>query len=87
MPNGRFKPGDQVLTTGIYAATHHQHRKSHEVFAVKGERFPNCRKCGTQVYFDLLCSAGPIELDRDFAKVDGARPQQIQRKRRRTHES
>ncbi|HEV3036643.1 MAG TPA: hypothetical protein VHA33_02550 [Candidatus Angelobacter sp.] len=81
MGNARFKPGDQVLTTGIYTATHHQHRRAHEVLAVKGERFPNCKKCGTSVSFDLLHAAGPIELDRDFVKTDGAGPKKIQRKR------
>ena len=78
MPNGRFKPGEQVLITGIYTATHHQHRRSHEVFAVQGERFPICKKCGTRVHFELVQSATHIERDRDFAKTEAA----IQKKAR-----
>ena len=72
MPNGHFKPGEQVLTTGIYTATHHQHRRSHDVLVAKGERFPSCKKCGTRVHFELLQAATHIEGDRDFAKTDGA---------------
>jgi len=70
MPNGRFKPGERAISTGIYTATHHQHRKPHEVLVVEGEQFPKCRKCGIQVRFELLHTATDIKSDRDFGKTE-----------------
>jgi hypothetical protein len=72
MPNGYFKPGEQVPTTGIYTAGHIQHRRSHEVFAVQGEQFPSCRRCGGRVRFELLRAAAYIDEDRDFARTESA---------------
>ena len=68
MPNGSFRPGDSVPVTGIYTATHYQHRMPHEVFAVEGDQFPTCRRCGVRTSFVLLQAATHIETDRDFAK-------------------
>ena len=69
MPNGSFRPGDGVPATGIYTATHYQHRMPHEVFAVEGDQFPTCRKCGGRTRFVLAQAATHIESDRDFAKA------------------
>ena len=69
MPNGSFKPGDKVPLTGIYCATHYQHRMPHEVFAVEGDEFPACRRCGDRARFDLAQQAEHIDADRDFVKA------------------
>ena len=67
MPTGPFRPGDQVPSTGIYIASHYQHRLPHEVFAKQGELFPICRRCGERASFVLFKAAGDISLDQDFA--------------------
>jgi hypothetical protein len=67
MPTGPFKPGDKVPSTGIYIASHYQHRLPHEVFAVEGELFPLCKRCGMRASFNLFRVAADIELDQDFA--------------------
>jgi hypothetical protein len=68
MPDG-FKPGDTVLTTGIYTARHYQHRLPHDVFAVEGDRFPACRGCGARIRFELVQAATQIAADHDFSKA------------------
>jgi hypothetical protein len=40
----------------------------HEVFAVEGERFPFCRRCGERTHFALLHHATRIEEDQDFTR-------------------
>jgi hypothetical protein len=67
MASGPFRPGDQVPATGIYTASHHQHRAPHEVFAVQGDRFPACRRCGSHASFTLVRAASQVEADHDFA--------------------
>ena len=69
MPNGRFRPGDRVPVTGIYTAKHDQHRKTHEVFATEGDRFPNGRKCGERVNFALAQAASHVDEDGSFGKA------------------
>jgi hypothetical protein len=40
------KPGQIVLTSGIYTVVHDPHHaERHEVTAVKGDHFPTCRGC------------------------------------------
>lgn len=73
MPDG-FKPGENVLITGIYTATHYQHRLPHEVFAVEGDQFPACKRCGNRIRFSLMQAARHIAADHDFSKsVSGSR--------------
>lgn len=79
MPTIAFRPGDRVPTTGIYTATHYQHRMPHEVFAVEGERFPLCRRCGERTHFTLLHHATRIDEDQDFK---GSSPDFSERKAR-----
>jgi len=69
MATGPFRPGDRVPTTGIYTATHYQHRMPHEVFAVAGEEFPACRRCGSRAYFSILQQAAHIDADQDFIRA------------------
>ncbi len=70
MPTGPFRPGDTVPATGIYTASHYQHRMPHEVFAVEGEQFPACRRCGERALFNLAHPAVHIETDQDFARAN-----------------
>lgn len=82
MPDG-FKAGESVLTTGIYTATHHQHRLPHEVFAVQGDQFPACKKCGHRIRFELMQAAMHVATDRDFSKaVSGSRTKKARAGRR-----
>jgi ribosomal protein L37E len=41
----------------------------HEVFAVEGEQFPACRRCGPRAYFSLLQQATHIGHDQDFSQA------------------
>jgi DNA-directed RNA polymerase subunit RPC12/RpoP len=84
MPDG-FKPGEKVLTTGIYAASHYQHRLPHEVFAVEGDQFPSCRRCGNRILFKLIQAATHIAEDRDFSKTTrGSKTKKAKAGHRRT---
>lgn len=67
MPAGPFRPGDTVPTTGIYTASHYQHRMPHDVFAVEGDHFPACRKCGSRASFNLSETTLHIDSDQDFS--------------------
>lgn len=69
MVAGPFKPGERAAATGIYTATHDRHRLPHDVFAVEGDEFPECRKCGSQIRFSLLQAASHIDGDHDFSKA------------------
>jgi hypothetical protein len=81
MPRGWFRPGDPVPQTGIYTANHDEHRKPHEVFAGEGEKFPNCRVCGTRVSFALSHAASHIEKDGGFGKAAKAKPAKKRKKK------
>jgi hypothetical protein len=67
MPTGTFRPGDRVPISGVYTATHYQHRLPHNVFAVVDVPFPECRRCGKRVSFSLSQSSPCIDADQDFA--------------------
>lgn len=85
MPNGSFLPGDRIPVTGIFTATHYQHRMPHEVFAVEGNQFPTCKKCGGRTRFVLLQAATHIDTDRDFAKAaDNAKAKKARAGTRKT---
>lgn len=66
MHNGPFRPGIEVPATGVYTATHYQHRLPHDVFAVAGDLFPECRRCGRRVSFSMSQTVISIGADRDF---------------------
>ena len=53
--------------SGVYEATHRNHRAAHHVTAASGETFPDCSICGSEVRFRFLRSAPPIEFDEDFS--------------------
>jgi len=48
-----YGPGEMVPISGIYTAVHLQHRAPHEVVAIRGEEFPVCRVCTTEVRFHI----------------------------------
>ena len=68
MNTGPFRPGDRVPITGVYTASHYQHRLPHDVFARVDDSFPECRRCGRRVSFLFSQAATPIDADRDFAE-------------------
>jgi hypothetical protein len=81
MPTAIFRPGDRVPITGVYTATHYQHRLPHNVFAVADVPFPECRRCGKRVSFCLSQSPPCIESDQDFAAnstAEDIQPQDVQ---------
>ena len=61
-----FRSGDEVLESGVYTVTHEGHRISHAATIFKGERFPPCVHCGTQVRFVLVRPVALISEDSDF---------------------
>jgi hypothetical protein len=62
-----FSPGDKAPVSGIYRAEHDGHRADHNITAVRGEEFPQCRKCKTSVRFSLISGADYVRHDWDFA--------------------
>lgn len=61
-----YKPGDEVPESGVYTVRHHLHRENHSATIFKGERFPGCLHCGTEVRFVLARRATRILEDADF---------------------
>ena len=46
-----YKSGQMVPISGIYTVVHILHRRDHEVVAIRGEEFPQCRVCRDKVAF------------------------------------
>lgn len=62
-----FLPGMPVPETGIYEVIHDRaHREAHEVVMHRGDPFPACDQCATQVRFKLVRTAPYIFEDADF---------------------
>jgi hypothetical protein len=61
-----YKPGDEVPESGVYTVRHRLHRENHSATIFKGERFPSCVHCGTEVRFVLARRATRILEDADF---------------------
>lgn len=66
MAEKRFRPGEQVPVSGVYAVVHTEHRPQHEVTLLENEMFPRCSACGEQVRFQLVRQAATIAADADF---------------------
>lgn len=62
-----YKPGDTVPTSGIYSAVHAGHRQSHQVVAIQGEQFPQCRRCADEVRFHVARLLPHMTHDFDLA--------------------
>jgi len=65
-PNPYFRAGEAIVETGIYRVFHAEHRVSHEVTLLAGQKFPVCEECGKDVHFELLRSAPEITRDPGF---------------------
>jgi len=61
-----FKSGEEVPESGVYTVIHAGHRPNHAATIFKGERFPSCAQCGSQVGFMLVRPAALIAEDFDF---------------------
>ncbi|MGB8887040.1 MAG: hypothetical protein WCC87_09980 [Candidatus Korobacteraceae bacterium] len=66
MSDDVFLPADPIPESGVYQVLHYRHRLYHEVTILRGESFPLCSECGSNVRFRLVRAAPCIELDRNF---------------------
>ena len=67
-----YKPGELVPTSGIYSAVHDAHRSDHEVVAIRGEEFPQCRFCRDGVRFYVARLVPHMMHDFDLTGPDRA---------------
>ena len=65
-----YKPGDMVPISGIYTAVHCEHRSEHEVVAIQGEQFPECRFCKDEVRFHVTRLVPHMMHDFDLTGPD-----------------
>jgi hypothetical protein len=49
----RATAGMKVKRVGVYKVIHFGHRRSHKAILQQGESFPECRRCGSAVVFEL----------------------------------
>ena len=68
MPFAILRPNDVVSNSGVYRVRHQDHRADHVVTAIKGERLPPCRTCGSNVSFELIKAAEYIVEESDFSQ-------------------
>ncbi len=77
-----YKPGQLVPISGTYSVVHRDHRAPHEVLAIRGEEFPACRVCKSEVRFrvnqpiphvthDFDLSGPRYQLHKGWAKAAG----------------
>lgn len=59
-----LKPGDKAPYSGVYQSLHQGHRNTHLVTVLKGEIFPNCRRCGSEVRYCLREKGELLLVDR-----------------------
>ena len=71
-----FKPGETVSESGVYTVVHDGHRQKHSATIFKGEKFPQCARCGDNVRFVLLRPSTLISEDVDFKQDPDAPPGQ-----------
>ena len=62
-----YKPGQMVPISGVYAVVHVLHRRDHEVVAIRGEEFPQCRICRDKVMFYATHPVTHMTHDFDLA--------------------
>ena len=62
------RAGEPIAQTGIYRVFHSDHRLSHEVTLLQGEKFPECSKCKDDVHFQLMRTAPQIATDSNFRR-------------------
>lgn len=44
----------RVRVSGVYEIVHQGHRAPHQGFLCKGDRLPNCQRCGDNAIFRLI---------------------------------
>ncbi len=62
-----YRPGQLVPISGIYTAIHQLHRTEHDVLAIRGDEFPQCRVCKGEVRFRVARIIPHITHDFDLA--------------------
>jgi hypothetical protein len=62
-----YRPGDKVPASGIYLVVHSKHRIHHETIAIRGEEFPACRTCKSDVSFCLTREVPHVTHDFDLS--------------------
>jgi hypothetical protein len=62
-----FKPGQLVPISGLYTVVHQNHRAEHEVLTIRGDEFPTCRVCKSDVRFYIKEVVPYITHDFDLA--------------------
>lgn len=67
-----FQPGEVVPESGVYTVMHAEHRQRHSATIFKGDRFPQCTRCGNAVRFMLARPAIVISEDLDFTQSASA---------------
>lgn len=72
-----YSPGERVAVSGIYTAVHREHRSPHEVVAIRGEEFPVCRVCTTEVRFHVARVLPHMTHDFDLT---GPEPRALRRR-------
>jgi len=65
-----FLPSAFVPTTGVFKAIHCRHRDSHYVLLLKGDNFPICATCQTDVRYCLEFSTTWAFEDSDLSAID-----------------
>lgn len=68
-----FQPGETVPESGVYTVLHAHHRERHSATIFKGDRFPQCARCGKEVRFVLSRLAALISEDGDFHQPPAGR--------------
>ncbi len=72
-----YGPGEMVPISGVYTAVHLEHRPPHEVVAIRGEEFPECRVCKTEVRFQVTRVLPHMTHDFDLT---GPQPRALKRR-------
>ena len=67
-----IQPGEEVPESGVYTVVHKDHRQRHSATISKGDRFPQCARCGNGVRFMLARPAILISEDLDFTQSSSA---------------
>jgi hypothetical protein len=62
-----YKPGQIVPISGVYTVLHQLHRYEHDVLAIRGDEFPPCRVCKSEVRFRISNVVPHITHDFDLA--------------------
>ena len=67
--DSKFKTGETISESGIYAVTHAGHRLPHRVTLLRGEEFPKCAACKEGVEFQLLAWAPSLNDTEGLVKL------------------